>query len=689
MYPPAAPSPLTTPVSPAPEPPALTLTRDQVGEWWRRIELARARRKRESDKWNALLKAYLPPESNAADDINSNIHFRNVELKRAELWAQLPELMLTPLEPLLGIVDPTGQALDASTVVAVKRAVLNKLLGRDGANVKRTIDESLFAIFSSTGVGATKICYEVDTQDVEQPMPGPEQAMPGAVLNLQPVTSQTMQAVPVPVYERFRWYHFSEAKLLIPHDYHSTDFDESPWLGMEFVMPLAKGIKKYKLDPEFVANTSRDDLILEAGQHKDADAGSKSLLKGVEIWLKASNFDETVAHSQLYYVLTLIEGVPDRAAEYRPSPYQTIGPDHRLTADSMIGNPIHPITLRYLSDSAYIPADAAFTDPLVKQINTWRAQSIKGRDANIPRFFHPVSISAAVDKLKMADVGQGVAVPDEEFQKFKQELILAIPKLERAESDIQGESTIRRDNDETLGIGSNQAGAVTNTVRSATESAIVQQNVGVRLKAEQTQLMEAFLMGVRKFDALVQRYADQTEYVEIVGQDGAKKLAAWNQHTVSGRYAYDAEPDTQLTMDRQARIKNVLDFVNFMAKSQYMNQAEIARVVTLLFGFDPSRMIIQPQPPPPEKPKITMSFAFTAPDLSVPEVRQLLQEESGLQLGPVSPELQQAAAQAALKNAPHGGAADHVDQISKHTSDLTGKMDGRAPANTPQAAGVM
>jgi hypothetical protein len=216
----------------------------------------------------------------------------------------------------------------------------------------------------------------------------------------------------------------------------------------------------------------------------------------------------------------------------------------------------------------------------------------------------------------------------------------------------------------------------------------VQQNVGVRLKAEQTQLMEAFLMGVRKFDALIQRYADQTEYVEIVGPDGAKQLAAWNQHTISGRYAYDAKPDTQLTMDRQARIKNVLDFVNFMAKSAYINQAEVARAVALEFGFDPSRMIIQPQPPPPEKPKLNLSLALTAADLAIPEVQQLMQIE-GITLGPASPELQAAVAAKATKNVPHGGAADHVEPISQHTSDRSGKMDGRAPAGTPAPSGVM
>src|SRR6185312_13534062 len=134
--------------------PALTLPSADLQAWWRRVELARQRRTREREKWTAYLRNYLPPPSDRAYEVNSNIHFRNTELKKAELFAQLPELILTPLEPLDGLRDPqtgqpfvdpqTGQPLDpralAAHIVAIKRAVLMKLLGRDGANVGATID---------------------------------------------------------------------------------------------------------------------------------------------------------------------------------------------------------------------------------------------------------------------------------------------------------------------------------------------------------------------------------------------------------------------------------------------------------------------------------------------------------------------------------------------------------------------
>lgn len=690
---PALGAPMGAPNVAATPPPAaaspLQLSAEEMGQWWTRVDLARSRRKRESEKWKTFLNSYLPAVTANPEGINSNIHFRNVHLKIAEVWAQLPQIQLTPLEPLDGIMDPkTGQPMPAEDIAAVKRAILNKELGPDNADLDQAITAALFDIFATSGVGATKICYEADIQQTPMEMPGPSTQMPGAVLGLQDVPGPTVtQMVPVPVHERFRWYRFSTSKLLIPHDYHSTDFDEAPWLGMEGVMPLAQAKKKYGLPDDFSGNATRDDMIIESGS-KDPTQGSADLVKFVEIWLHANVYDPEVAHSQKFRVLTLIEGLKEKPAEYRESPYQTIGPDHRLTADSMVGNPIHPIVLRQLSDTAWVPADAAFTDPLVKIENTWMSQTVKARDANIPRFVHSDSIKEAIDKLKDADVGQGVGIDDALAARGIATLIAPIPHLEHAASDTAGHALIRRAMDETLGLGANQAGGINNTVRSATEVATVQANVSVRLKGEQNQLLKRVLQGVRKFDSLIQRYQDKDGYIQIVGQGGAKKLVAYNQAMLSGRYAYEATVGSQLALDPDRRMKKVLDFVNFLAKSPWMDQGEMARLVTNEFGYDTARMIRQPQPPPPEAPNV--SFRFGGPDLGIPEVRALLAAQNPAMAeifaAPPSPEAIMAQQTELAKHLPHGGTADKADVLSKHSSEETGAMPGHVPSGAPPAA---
>jgi hypothetical protein len=366
-----------------------------VQVWWNGVNLSRAKRDRLACMWDKLLEAYLPPEDTSADSINSNVHFRNVESKKAQLFFRLPDLQLTPLEPLQNLLDPMGQPVDGYTVLATKRAVLNKMLGRDHADALHTVNDCLFDMLATSGVAFTKICYEADFMPQMQMVPTDPQPNVGDVLGIQPMPQMVEQAVQVPINERYRWYHFSAKKGLIPHDWRSTRYDDAPWLGMEFNLPLKEAVRKGLVPEGFEPNTSTDELRFKHRGDEGNDATGPRV-KGVEIWCKAVQFRDGVYHSDLYDYLVLIEGqkVPTK---YVPSPYQTLGPDNRLTADSMIGNPIHPICLRELTDTAWVPSDAAFTNPLVKQLNTWRSQDIKLRDANLNRFFYAESLKDAVD----------------------------------------------------------------------------------------------------------------------------------------------------------------------------------------------------------------------------------------------------------------------------------------------------
>lgn len=690
--------------SPAPIPsqgqPPIQMSPSDVRAWWTRIELARQRRKRESEKWKKLLEAYLPPSSSDSESINSNIHFRNVQSKKAQLFFQLPELQLSPLPALQAYVDPSAQPMpgqppapfDADGAVAAKRELLNKLLGRDYANVKKAaIDPALFDVLATSAIGATKICYQVDLQQVPQDVPGPSTTMPGSILGLQDVpgpTTQQMQSVPV--YERFRWYRFSTNKLLIPHDFHSTDYDEAPWLGMEFVMPLAEAVAAGYVDADYVPTATRDDLILETGS-KEPGQGAASLVKGVEVWMHTSAYDPKVAHSQAFRQLVLVDGRKDVPGKYRDSPYQTIGPDNKLTTDSMLGNPIHPLTIRGVADSAWPPSDSAFTDPLVRQLNTWASQDIKIRDSNIPRGFHRASITEAVDKLAQMDTGQLVAISDEDMNLGADKLFIPLPHLERADSDIRGQANIKQAVDETLGLNANNAGTVNTGKRSATEIATVQQNVSVRLQDERTNVMEWFLSGVRKFDALVQRYGDLENLTPIVGAADAQKILTW--HSIGGRNAFDAKPDSQLSLDAAQDRDNFLKYQNFNAKNPFVDQEELTRIGALKFGLDPSRIVKQPAAPGPPPPKVGIQLAgadFAGPAAAIcVEIAQ----QGGFT---ISPEAAQQAAQAGAAIAAaklitqkpatgHGGAADTVDQLSKRQGDMTGGMPGAVPVGAPPA----
>lgn len=668
--------------------PALEMSPADVKLWWKRIGEDQARRKQEEPKWRMLYNAYLPP-SYGADytDLNSNIHFRNVHLKQSELFTQFPTLILTPSMPLRGIpqIDPhTGQpAIDPKTnqptmaspddIVAINAAILNKLLGRDGANVGLTVKQCLFDYEQTSGIGPSKICYESDVKYIAPDAPA---QVPGAILGL----SQPPAQQPVVVNERFKWFHFSAEQLGIPSTWRSTDWDNAPYLFMEFETPFTEQSKRaYNLPADFKPTTASVDKSLNTPTD-NASKNSQQVIKGVEVWLHAADFDPNEADKDVFYRLVLIQGLTDKAAVYELSPYQDKDLNGRLTTDSMLGNPIHPMCLRVAGDTAYVPSDAAFTNPLVNIENIQEKRDALIAESNIPRFLHATSLTAAIDKMRNAGTGQGVAIDDALMLRGVDKLIGELPHLERAQADVAGREHNRTAITETLGLGANQAGAVNTTKKSATEIATVQANVSTRLQSERVELLEWVLRGVRKMDALKMRYMTEPGYVQIVGENGFQKLAAYTAAHLSPRFSYDAYPDSQLTLDQATRIRRATDYINFLAKSPAVNQVSLARLATNEFGYAASEMLQTPPTPPPPAP--SGSLAIKAEDLGVPEFRAMLcilyPELKPALLGPISPQAL-AATQAAQQPAAHGGAQPKSEKVSEHAAAESGNQKGPPP----------
>lgn len=680
-------------------PPTLEMSADDVRLWWGRITADRATRELRSRRWKQYMASYLPTRnSDVIGSLKSNLHFRNCETKAAELWAQFPQLTLTPMEPLRNVpeVDATGQPvigpdgkpkiLDPYDVTALFREVLNKTLA--DANADLTIREAIFDYLQVSGVSPTIIHYQSDVKyPPEQAAPA---AMPGSVLGLSGA-NDVGAAMPIVVNERWLWEHFSPDRLLIPSDFNSTRYDTAPYLAMEFSEPDTPQARKYyKLPDNWKPNATQDDRSVAP---KETTAPNKTpLIKGVLVWLKAAFYDPNEPDRDVYYRLVLIEGMHDKAAIYEFSPYQEKDARGKLTYDSMIGNPIHPITLRVASDMAWIEPDAAFTDPLVQIKDKRIRNDEKLRQANLPRFFHAASLCDDFDKLVTADTGQGVPIADDLMRQFGQ-LVQPIPHLEKAEADREGDIALDTALTQTLGIGPGQAGSATQTKRSATENAIIANAVNVRMKKEQTQLKEAVLAGVRKMASLIQRYKTTPGYVQIIGQDGTARLQAFTQAHLAFRYAIEALPDSQLTIDQESRTKRVMDTVNFTAKSAFVDQLALMRLVFTENGYNAAQLVKPPPPPPPPKPDLpNISYAFKAQDLAIPEVRQILAvaypQLAATFSQPPSPESLLASAAENAKVAPqpqHGGAADKVDLLDKHTSQHTGQQPGVHPLN-PVAA---
>ena len=467
---------------------------------------------------------------------------------------------------------------------------------------------------------------------------------------------------PVPVYQRIFWEHFSEKKILIPTNFHDTEFDKAPWLGMKWMMATRQAIRQYKLPPDFKGKkTQTSEQVFDLpGVDANADQGNDDQTTGVEVFYQASLYDDAVYHPEHLRQLVFVDGQREPVV-HRDSPYQTFqnGVYQPDDPTNMIGNPIHIITIRDLVDSAYIPSDSTITRPLTNELARFRTQLIEQRDSS-------TSVRIADEKVLTPEIlakivrspwGSILLVPDLDPSR--------IPMVELSKSTYPRESftaqeVIERDLAKMTALGSNQLGVEQENVRSATENALMQQNTNTRQAKERNRVLMGFTAGVAKLDALMKRFELQPGEVPVSG------------------YTYEIKADSGTHVDAASERKFALDRYNMLAKDPDVNRTYLLTELAPKLHLDATQLITQPPPPHPEPPK--MSFIIKGEDISplAPQYQNMLEalKEAGMQLTPepITPDMvQNAAMQKPIKTPvppqPHPGTPPQADTVSKHAAD--------------------
>lgn len=568
--------------------------------------------------WDVNQDRYLAkrPLGGHESDIIVPIDYANVEQKKAALFFQNPKILISPLLPGLEKAAP------------IFEAVVNYRLGRKGVNAKAAVDEVLSDALCSSGIFAVKIGYEATTNGTKQIQTGtgPDpnwkptvmQAV-GAQMGLMEMPQAPivpiMEDVPNIIAEKYIFDRISPAKLLIPSEFNGSDYDKAPWLAFEFLMELETARKLFSLPPEFNTATSEDTHLVGA-RDSTVGKGKSKKVRGWEIYFKTSVFDPSQPHPDHQTLLVIIDGVPT-PVKNRPSPYQVYNPDG--TIGGMPGFPIHVGALRYVSDSAYPPSDCQMSRHQSDEISKGRTQMMWQRLRSTPMRIVDLAGIGGTDGLAKLEknIWQGI-FPVTNLDPMP---IREVPLAHMPQQNFEFDSLAKRDLAETWAMGSNQMGTTNATGRTATELTLAQNNGSTRLGKERTKFLDWFVRGAEKHAALIQMFADEQSYINIVGPDGAKTLMSWDKTTVQGTYAFDIKANSSAPTDAASDRAQLLQFYNLMGNSPGINRKVLDAEVIRAFDLEPDKLLLPPAPPvepPPEKPKISFSFDDKAIDPSNP-----------------------------------------------------------------------
>jgi len=661
--------------------------------WWDEVDRAVRINDEHAAAWQTNLDYYAGTPLTSApttDYVNVNVDYAQTEVIVSQLFFDTPELQVVPGAGF----EPT-----APGVVAFKN-LLNAILGADHIDALTTTLKAIKSCVAVSGVGPTVIGYQPTIQQI--PPGGVSQ--PGAVLGLS-------QPTPVPVYEQWFWDTLSNKKFLRPADFHDTAFDTAPWLAMKARLPLRAARRICPLPPDFEGTRTRDEAVL----NPDAQADDSSLASVdlVLIWYQAALFDDDVIHPLIYRRHILIDGLETFADQVGPdgtpdpmwqSPYQTLLPNGRLSGDSLIGNPIHPIVLQDLPDSSFPPADAQMTRPLVQELCLFRSQMVRERDINTPKFGYNAEVIPpdAVDKITQAMTGSLVPLPAAAFAGGLQNNFQLLTQGSSPRQTYLANDYITRDIEKTHGIDGAGQGVTEDADETATKTAEVARSRNVRLDAKRKRVLRWYLKGVDKVAALVLRFCtDPQRVAEWIGPAQAQAYLTWRQTMVAQgdvRPKFTAKADSQIKLDAAAERKTWLQFYNFAAKDPLMNRGALLTKIVQLYGEDPAAYVAQA--PPEQTPEPSLGYSFKGEDLNplspqFPIVLQILAQcgvaidaqtiqeaKDGAQNQVLMEQLaavNATAKAAAKKPAGHGGLADKQGPLSKQDSEQTGNRPGAGP----------
>ncbi len=282
----------------------------------------------------------------------------------------------------------------------------------------------------------------------------------------------------------------------------------------------------------------------------------------------------------------------------------------------MVGYPIHVLTIRDCTDTAYIRSDCSMTRDLVDQLSKFLTTQVQQRDTSIPLRMADEGIITPqiMAKITSGEYGSIIPVP---AGSLVPPPIIEIARAQYPRENFSAQDRIERQLAKTLALDSNQQGVQSDTERTATELTLVQNNATVRLKAERNRCVSYFIAGVRKFDSLIQQFATDTDVVQVTGPNGDQVWKTWDNTTIAGRFAYAVKPDSGLDIDEATARKQALDTYNFLGKDPLVNRAYLISELAPALHLDPNQLKAPP-PPPPAPPKPSISFAFNGADLLNP-----------------------------------------------------------------------
>jgi hypothetical protein len=530
--------------------------------------------------------------------------------------------------------------------------------------------------------------YRSYTSEIDQPVTD-QMGQP----IIDPTTGQPMtKKQQVVIKSECFWENPSPRQMLIPAEWRKPQTDKAPWIGMDFEISLNEAKRMgWNLPDDFTGSgKGKADTYFDHGDEPDAMPAA-DVVTGRMIWYRSCVFLPDVVHPDAITELVLVDGIED-PVRHEPSPLQSFDEQGRLTADSIIGYPAHPVIIRTMTDATQVMSDVAVSLQQVGQLDTFREQSVQHRNANLTRWWAKAGVGKdTLDKIVAAPQNGIVVLPDDLFDDPLGPVRPAV-QAHIPQENFEIDHMIDNDLARTHAIDATAAGTSAESGLTATEANLRQANVNERLGWEQSIVADVFIKGTTKFATILQRFLSMEDAAQVVGMQRAQVWDSWRKSSPT-RFSFTMTPDSSLRNDTPLDRKQLMDYYTFVANDPSTNRDYLNRKLARKFHLDPSKAVLPPNMVPKKQPEPSVP-TIAVKDLAVltnPMVLAFV--GANPQWGIIVPEevkaliVQQAQPQQGQQ--PHGGKVAEAESLSKHQSDSTGAQNGSGQYNAGMGGGMI
>lgn len=513
------------------------------------------------------------------DRIAVSLDWSLTKAKQASLYSQTPQIR----------INHAPETTEVPWLPQFERKVNDTLAT---AGIESAMDEALPDCINAAGFGAIIVSHEAITETVDVPL------FEG---------SEEMTQVPRTLDHRYTIRRISPADFLWPIDFNGSDFNEAPWVGRSGRISWAEAVRRFNLTEDDKAEMlgSDDRTFLDILSHDlDKDRLSKNEKVGFdEIFYKESDYDEGVKSFAKIHHLVFING--------KEAPVVDVPWEGQKDAEGgLIGAtkfPLQILTLTYITDEAIPPSDSAVGRPQVEEINKGRGQVVQQRQLSLPMRWVDFN---RIDMSVLQGMMRGAWQPVIPVQGDGERILGEVARATFPQEDFAFMEIAKNDLNEAWSVGTNQTGTGKG-VETAAEANSIQDNYQTRIGRERAKVSKMFCNIAEVLAGLIALYEEPGTF----GEEFDPK--------VSRTLAYSIVADSTVLVTAQTRLQQLMQFVNFTAKSGWTNIEPVLKEIATLSGLDPNVVIRPPQPPPPPTPTISLRISG-AEDMINPLVLGLL-----------------------------------------------------------------